>query len=63
MNPSGRKRQRCSRTIVVAAWALFTLLLLVWFLLRSRNDNIQPVDGLLFLSLLIQVWLALQRRS
>ncbi|MGZ5234666.1 MAG: hypothetical protein ACXWC3_32050 [Burkholderiales bacterium] len=48
---------RYRKIAIPGAWALFGLLLLLWLLLRRANDNIQPVDGLLFLALMIQVWL------
>jgi hypothetical protein len=49
------KYQHGNRSIF-GAWALFGLLLMLWLLLHRAND-IQLVDGLLFLSLMTQVWL------
>jgi hypothetical protein len=42
---------------IIAAWIFLALLLLAWLLLRSSNDAIQPVDSLLIVSLVVQVWL------
>jgi hypothetical protein len=50
------KYQQRNRSIL-GAWALFGLLLILWLLLRRAHDTIQLVDGLLFLSLMTQVWL------